>query len=310
MLINRVWQARVQQPGKRAPGPIGLAIASAKAIGWKPQRETAVWLNKDGACCDMLNVTVGSWHHSIRAAGRSMLCKAVQSKRANLAGIEQGVDAGKTAALLRRNTLSLRRNTLSEKLGPEERPLLRRILADSIWTESLHYRIGRLQSPACPRCGAQAETLEHLWWECPAFEQQRSQFPAAVNARRTSWPACLTNCGICPVNVHAPETTIQKMMVSVLAARHALEQSGAAAARAIGGRRLPRHCSRNALPAVAVGATRVSSATVLPPQMSSATVLSSDMAVSSVLPSARARRGNSGSRARRARGRAAPAAAE
>ena len=176
--------------------------------------------------------------------------------------------------------------------------LLRRILADSIWTAALRHRIGKLPAATCPHCCRCEETLEHMWWECPAWESQRAAHAEANEAFSDAWPVCLKRCGICPQGCSAPVAPVQRMMVAILEARHAAELV-AAPARFVGGQRLrtARQSTRMALPSPASSVTALPSVAV---HASSTTTL----------PSVLANRVSNGRGARRARGRAAPAAAE
>ena len=65
----------------------------------------------------------------------------------NLGGIGQGLDNNRNAALLRHGT----------QLNPDRRHLLRRILADAVWTAELKHRIGKV-----PTTKLQARGMPYL----------------------------------------------------------------------------------------------------------------------------------------------------
>ena len=56
----------------------------------------------------------------------------------------------------------------------EDRRTLHMVQAGGLWTAHNLYKAGYLQLDVCPWCQGAQETLEHLWWECPAFEHLRA----------------------------------------------------------------------------------------------------------------------------------------
>ena len=108
-------------------------------------------------------------------------------------------------------------------LEQSQKPLLRRILADFIWTATLRHRIGKLPAATCPHCNGVEKTLQQMWWECPAWSSKRLLHPEAMHAYSSDWPACLKHCGICPGDCSAPVAAVQRLMVDILEARHAAE---------------------------------------------------------------------------------------
>ena len=83
--------------------------------------------------------------------------------------------------------------------------VIRSILAGAVWTEDRWHRSAPKThtSATCPHCAnGVPETLQHMRWECPAWDDIRRDHPDAVAARRTSWPCCLSNCGIMPVGLY------------------------------------------------------------------------------------------------------------
>jgi endonuclease/exonuclease/phosphatase family metal-dependent hydrolase len=209
--IVRVWNLRVTS-GLRAPGPVGLALSAASAIGWDA-RGVCSWTSTDGTSLRMDAMVPGLWQHTVRDHIRHMVLHAASSKRTNLRGLEAGVDRNASCKLLKTSAANQH----------EKHSLLRRILADSVWTASLRCRIGRASSPICPHCGLEPETLAHLWWSCPAWDVCRRAHPEAVAAFSESWPPCLALCGIQPVGLAPPIMDVQSLMVDVLAARHLAE---------------------------------------------------------------------------------------
>lgn len=53
----------------------------------------------------------------------------------------------------------------------------------------------------CPFCSHHVcETLPHIWYEGPAWQHIRDQFPDSVSAIDTQWPNCFLFAGICPAD--------------------------------------------------------------------------------------------------------------
>ena len=46
------------------------------------------------------------------------------------------------------------------------------VLAGGTWTQNRRSRAGQGQA-LCPHCGQAPETVQHRWWECPKWEQER-----------------------------------------------------------------------------------------------------------------------------------------
>ena len=46
------------------------------------------------------------------------------------------------------------------------------------------HRIGLRKTAGCPYCGAKKETLEHILWHCPAFEEQRKHYKEKYSETR------------------------------------------------------------------------------------------------------------------------------
>eukprot|EP00973_Karenia_brevis_P036330 5009452-Karenia_brevis.AAC.1 len=102
-------------------------------------------------------------------------------------GIEDGIDREATLHLLRR-----------KKLSHHDKGVLRSILAGGFVTQHRLYRAGLTSSGVCPFCdvGVQ-ETVEHVWWGCPAWARTRHRCNSRP-LRHELWPPCFTQCGIMP----------------------------------------------------------------------------------------------------------------
>ena len=64
-------------------------------------------------------------------------------------------------------------DSLNKSRTSMERHDLLMVHSGAMWTASKPFKAGYLPWPCCPWCGSESETLEHLWWECHSFEQER-----------------------------------------------------------------------------------------------------------------------------------------
>ena len=62
---------------------------------------------------------------------------------------------------------------LQAPLAEEKRRDLLMVQAGGLWTAHSLEKAGYLTTARCPWCLGDVEDLEHLWWQCPAFEHLR-----------------------------------------------------------------------------------------------------------------------------------------
>ena len=150
-MIQRVWTLQLEGNG-RTPGPVGLAMASARSIGWAAQQRCC-WADQGGALHNFAELEPGAWQHIVRDGIRQKVWQTAAHNRADLCGIEGGVDRKSTGLLLCSPSL----------LPRESRPSLRRVLSGAVWTQSSLFRCGVTDSQIIPHCGLGVpETLTHL----------------------------------------------------------------------------------------------------------------------------------------------------
>ena len=77
-----------------------------------------------------------------------------------------------------------------------EQGILRSILSGSLRTRDKLYRAELVASPICIFCGLAAETLQHMWWHCPAWKTLRYDPNLPSEACRREQPPCTQNLGI------------------------------------------------------------------------------------------------------------------
>ena len=177
-----------------------------------------------GVPIDMLTVDPGLWGHLVRDAARLVRWRIAATRRADMQGIEGGIDREAT--------------NHGWKSAPSgfEAGVIRSVVAGAVLTEDRRYRFklkdrtgSQAASPSCPHCAAGAagviEDIQHLWWDCAAWDLVRMNHSSAVSSRDTQWPKCLRYCGILPLGLQIPQvdppvaTAVQRMMAAILLAR-------------------------------------------------------------------------------------------
>ena len=146
------------------------------------------FVKKDGKQLELLSMDAGEWEHILREELRMEAWRAAAARRADMQGIEAGVQREITTRLLEWG-----------KLTPQEEGMLRAILAGAVWTTDRLHRAKLATSPICPHCCTGAvEDQEHLWWKCPAWQCIREMYAEAIALDSSALPACMRCCGIMP----------------------------------------------------------------------------------------------------------------
>ncbi|KAJ9445509.1 Ribonuclease HI [Diplonema papillatum] len=126
--------------------------------------------------------------HDLRQALRRQQIAKMCSRREDLRGCAHGIDG------------SVTRNLLEEPdsgITGYQQGMLRSIIAGAVETTG---RTGR--SGSCPYCDKnERETVAHLWWECEAWKDVREEH-SMCSVDRTTWPNCLSLCGVAPLYRH------------------------------------------------------------------------------------------------------------
>ena len=135
----------------------------------------------------LLTGPAGWWGHQIREGLRLVEWNVVAKRREDCQGMDsaEGVDRDATCALLN-----------SSSLAPQEKGMLRSIIAGSV---KLGHRLWKAQpwsSPLCPCCGYEPETLQHCLWRCPCFDAERLDPDLPDYHERQQLPACTLECGV------------------------------------------------------------------------------------------------------------------
>ena len=185
-LFGRVWQLRV---GTRANlvGPVGNLCNAAKQLGFSwsaPCVLTArIW---DRRQLNFLYLDAREFAHELREGARHLFWSRAGYRRADLQGLEMGVDVEATTQLLRASGHS-----------HVHKGLLRSILSGGVVCGQRAKKAGFTDQDTCAFCSCrQAESVHHMFWECPAWAHVRAQHQLAATSFRSDWPACLSCCGV------------------------------------------------------------------------------------------------------------------
>ncbi|KAJ9442265.1 Ribonuclease HI [Diplonema papillatum] len=163
--------------------------------------------------------------HDLRHSLRMREMVRLAARRGNdFGGVQSGVDFTATRSLLEKQ---------NSPLTAYQAGLLRSVIAGATPVTG---RTG-LSERGCPYCNTQErETVEHLFWKCPAWEQTRVKY-AELTAAQQSWPPCLRMCGVAPApqadSEHLPRErekllrlleTLHLFFVEVLTARQGADE--------------------------------------------------------------------------------------
>ena len=174
------------------------------------------------------------WKHDLRHALRTMVWVSDRAFLNRLDMQGAGVIAyDATVSLLRRSERPKRqkRYKQSAPLSLFEQTHLRAILTGAVRTSEKLFKAQSCASPNCVHCGRDViESVEHLFWHCPAWDQLRASFLHNFGNHLANAPSCTKCCGILPqdvvdrLNWSQREAVIfcenlQMCMVSILCAR-------------------------------------------------------------------------------------------
>eukprot|EP00973_Karenia_brevis_P012822 1741401-Karenia_brevis.AAC.1 len=128
------------------------------------------------------------WQHEVREGMRNALWKKAAARRQDMAGLQDGIDRVATLAAYN-----------GRSLNDYDKGLLRSILSGAVRTGHQLHRSGLVDDSLCPFCGnGSIEDIEHLWWQCPAWDNIRRQYFDPAFSSYASWPICFRRCGIVP----------------------------------------------------------------------------------------------------------------
>ncbi len=193
-IFREIWELR--NKGRcHLVGPVGNLFHAAKQLGlaW-PSFDTlqaCIWDRRD--IC-FLNESSAAFAHELRDCARQLLWSRAGQRRADLQGLETGVETESTCQLLR-----------ASKKSQIHKGMLRSILAGGVVSGKRAQKAGFSSSEACEFCTCHAaESVHHLFWECPAWAHVRAKHSLATGSWRADWPACFSCCGVLSDGVIIP----------------------------------------------------------------------------------------------------------
>ena len=186
-LIYAIWHAYQQQRTPQALGPIALVLRALHRLQWT--WEEPLFFSRAGRA--PLTICGGDdqwWLHQLRDAIRCSEWRIAGERRGDCEGMSclGGIDRKATTFLLN-----------SGKLCARDLGAMRTIITGSLRTRKRLHDAGLADSPMCEFCGEGEETVEHLFWQCPCWDNIRRQFDDRPSARITdAWPRCTRECGV------------------------------------------------------------------------------------------------------------------
>ena len=185
-----LWHKRA---GATWKGRAGLAsqvqrAAEALALHWASPFE----LEWTGGSLSLLNGDASHFLSKLCDFARHAVLKRA-AKRPCLRGVASQVDTLASSALLR-----------SPSCSSYDKGVLRSILCNGVLTQHALHAQGSASSSMCPFCKRQPETLLHLCWSCPHWEDIRSNFRLPILSEAQQWPVCTQLCGV----FHLPDCIV------------------------------------------------------------------------------------------------------
>ena len=122
----------------------------------------------------------GEFSHELRVEARHLLLQRAGARRADMAGLGQGIDIEATTRLLRKGG-----NDAVHK------GMLRSVLCGSIVTGQRSFKFLHSATNWCEYCDSlTVESVHHMFWECTAWQSIRDKHLLASGAWRPDWPTC------------------------------------------------------------------------------------------------------------------------
>ena len=164
--IARIWERKKKQRRMRRGGFVENLLYTMKRLGLSDtvfdENSCSVRLIEEVR--DPLVTTKRIWTHESRETVRRHIWRGIEKEKTRGDGppwgIRDGVDQEMTLKYYK-------------KCDPKKKGILRKILLGGVWTRS---RLAHLPDPPCSEecpCGLDREDLEHLWWQCPLWNDKR-----------------------------------------------------------------------------------------------------------------------------------------
>ena len=187
-------------------GPVTSAIHAAKQCNW--EWSTPYIMESPGL--PPLHFLQGSstwWKHQIRDGVRQALFTRIAKlgKRKDMQGISALEILGTT--ILLRNSSHLCHDLLNIThlqdylhitlpLPAFETGALEAVIAGATRTGTRLYAADMIDDPSCRACGHHEETIEHMFWDCPATEHLRPHNILELRQTKTQQPHMWATCSL------------------------------------------------------------------------------------------------------------------
>ena len=170
-------------------GPLSTLFCVSHQIGWNwVDPFTFQWQVDETTLLTipLLGLDEHYFLHLVRLAIARLLWRRAAAARKNLRGIERGIDKKTTTELLN-----------SQQLDPYDCGILRAIFVDGISTQKHLWNMRQADHPVCQYCWAAEETLVHLFWECPIWQNVRLRYLTDSQLERSAQlPLCIRRTGL------------------------------------------------------------------------------------------------------------------
>ena len=253
-LVPRLNAVRLAYGNTQRPplGPVGIALRHglpAAGLIWDGERGRIQ--NEGGECWQMLSA--GERNHELREAIRKRVWRKLAEDRPSFAGVEHGIDtegtntlrlSGAPSDLKKAVTCVLtggvfvssrwHARTATPKDGDESDSSTTDTSSEPSQLSDSSSETSSDDAPAelpnqdvCRFCtSGAADTVQHMWWECAAYDHIRSdgRYREVVLADKNTWPACLRNWGVLPKDCKANVEVLQHLYGSILLQRWTQER--------------------------------------------------------------------------------------
>ena len=209
-----LWNNLKNRRRYRGGGFIENLLYSAKRLGISSDVSVEkLELTLAGTPLDAFSVSMVKWAHYCREAARLSVWRLIDKERGRegrtLWGLASGVDRTETM-------------NLYMKSDARQQGILRKIILNAVWTQTRRAKMPHTDAdPMCP-CGMEHETLKHLWWHCPRWNDIRDRH-GYTEVNSDTWSPALRDLG---VKLNSDDRhdvpDIQNMMVAIFTARFAV----------------------------------------------------------------------------------------
>ena len=195
------WTLLARQSGKGGYGPLRRLFQAVRALSWQ-WNEPWSFTTSTGASFHLLRDTDARWKHELRCELRSMVWRESSLlKRKDMEGLER-IDYEATVALLRKQKCyngqtRKRRKQPEAALSPLLVTHLRTLLTGCVQSRERLLLGKKARNMLCPHCQSEPETVTHILWHCPAWQDQRLQILSKFSLDfLLALPECTKQCGI------------------------------------------------------------------------------------------------------------------